>query len=145
MSLTDDLAAASAALPVRLSPQKDGSLIGEAVLAERRAFISGKKLTYRCKARVDEASRTVRFWEMLVEMRWGAAGGPDGAGSGASLSAGVPATGGKERPRSIAEVARCFGKDYSYRWDYSAVRASLQRIAVAAGYGWATVPGPTSV
>ncbi len=34
MSLTDDLAAASAALPVRLSAKKDGRLEGDA--AERR-------------------------------------------------------------------------------------------------------------
>ena len=76
MSLTDDLAAASAALPVRLGPQKDGSLKGEAVLAERKAFLSKKKLTYKCKARVDDASRTVRFWEMLVEKGSGVSSGP---------------------------------------------------------------------
>jgi hypothetical protein len=40
MSLTDDLVVASAALPVQLQAQKDGSLAGEAVLAERKAFLS---------------------------------------------------------------------------------------------------------
>ena len=62
MSLTDDLIAASASLPAPLQLQKDGSLAGEALLAERKAFLSKKKLTYKCKARVDEGARAVRFW-----------------------------------------------------------------------------------
>ena len=85
MSLSDDLVAASAGLPVRLAPQKDGSLKGEAVLAERKAFLSKKKITYTCKARVDDAARTVRFWEMLIEKGSGMSSGMDDVGPGHRL------------------------------------------------------------
>ena len=145
MSLTDDLAAASAALPVRLDPQKDGSLKGEAVLAERKAFLSKKKLTYKCKARVDDASRTVRFWEMLMEKGSGVSSGPDDFGPGVGFKAGTYKTGGKERSGSIEEASSYLGKDYSYQWDYAAVRTALQQVAAAAGYGWETVLNPKSV
>jgi hypothetical protein len=145
MALTEDLAAASAALPVRLSPKKDGSLEGEAVLAERKAFLSKKKLTYKCKARVDEATRTVRFWEMLVEKGSGVSSGMDDMSPGVGFKAGTYKTGGKERSGSIEEVSSLFGKDYSYQWDYAAVRTALQQVAAAAGYGWETVLNPRSV
>jgi hypothetical protein len=101
MSLTDDLVAASAGLPVRLAAQKNGSLKGEAVLAERKASLSKRKLTYTCKARVDYAARTVRFWEMLVEKGSGMSRGMDDVGPGIGFKAGTYKTGGKERSGSI--------------------------------------------
>jgi len=145
MALSDDLAAASTALPVRLSAKKDGSLEGEAVLAERKAFLSKKQLTYKCKARVDEAARTVRFWEMLAEKGSGMSSGTDDIAPGVGFKAGTYRTGGKERSGSIEEVSSLFGKDYSYQWDYAAVRIALQQVAADAGYGWETVLNPKSV
>lgn len=145
MSLADDLAAASATLPVRLARQKDGSLEGEAVLAERKAFLSRKKLTYKCKARVDDAARVVRFWEILVEKGSGVSSGMDDMSPGFGFKAGTYRTGGKERSGSIEEASRLFGQDYSYQWDYAAVRTALQGVAAAAGYGWETVLNPKSV
>jgi len=145
MSLTDDLVVASAALPVQLQAQKDGSLAGEAVLAERKAFLSKKKLTYKCKARVDEGARMVRFWEMLIEKGSGVSSGDDDFGPGGGFSAGTYKTGGKERSGSIETASSLFGKDYSYRWDYAAMRSGLQVVAVQAGYSWETVLNPKSV
>jgi hypothetical protein len=145
MSLSDELVAASAGLPVRLAAQKDGSLKGEAVLAERKAFLSKKKLTYTCKARVDDAARTVRFCEMLVEKGSGMSSGMDDLGPGIGFKAGTYKTGGKERSGSIEEASSLFGKDYSYQWDYAAVRSALQQVAAAADYGWETVLNPKSV
>ncbi len=97
MSLADDLAAASTTLPVRLTRQKDGSLGGEAVLAERKAFLSRKKLAYKCKARVDDAARVVRFWEILVEKGSGVSSGMDDMSPGFGFKAGTYKTGGTER------------------------------------------------
>jgi hypothetical protein len=145
MSLTDDLAAASAALPVRLTHQKDGTLKGEAVLAERKSFLSKKKLTYSCKARVDDAVRTVRFWEMLVEKGSGMSSGMDDVAPGIGFSAGTYKSGGKERSGSIEEASSLFGKDFDYQWDFAAVRTALQQVASAAGYAWETVLNPKSV
>ncbi len=145
MSLSDDLVAASAALPVRLEAKKDGSLAGEAVLAERKAFLSKKKLTYKCKARVDESAHLVRFWEMLVEKGSGVSSGGDDFAPGGGFSAGTYKTSGKERSGSIETASSLFGKDYSYQWDYAAVRTALQQVAATAGYGWETVLNPRKV
>jgi hypothetical protein len=145
MSLTDELIAASAGLPVRLAAQKDGSLKGEAVVAERKAFLSKKKLTYSCKARVDDGARTVRFWEMLMEKGSGMSSGMDDVGPGIGFKAGAYKTGGKERSGSIEEASSLFGKDFDYQWDYAAVRSAMQQVAAAAGYGWETVLNPKSV
>ena len=145
MSLTDDLVAASASLPVSLQPRGEGRLSGEAVLAERKAFLSRKKLTYTCQARVDEGARTVRFWEMLVEKSSGLSSGGDDFGPGGGFSAGTYRTGGKDRSGGIEEASRLFGKDYSYQWDYAVVRTALRQVAAAAGYGFETVLNPKSV
>ncbi len=145
MSLSDDLVAASAALPVRLAQQKDGSLAGEAVLAERKAFLSKRKLTYKCKARVDDGARMVRFWEMLLETGSGMSSGGGDFGPGVGFSASTYKTSGKERSGSIDEASSYFGKDFDYQWDYAAVRTALRSAAEAAGYGLETVLNPKSV
>ncbi len=130
---------------MRLSPEKDGSLEGEAVLAERKAFLSKKKLTYTCKARADEGTRTVRFWEMPVEKGSGMSSGTDDMAPGVGFKAGTYKNGGTERRGSIEEVSSLVGKDCSYPWDHAAVRTALQQVAAAAGYGWRTVLNRKSV
>jgi hypothetical protein len=144
MPLQDDLIAASASLPARLSLQKDGSLAGEAVLAERKAFLSKKKLTYKCKARVDESARTVRFWEMLIEKGSGVSGGDDMA-PGFGFKKETYGIKGKERSGSIEEASSLFGKDFDYTWDYAAVRNTVRGVAEAAGYSVDVVLNPKSV
>jgi hypothetical protein len=145
MPIQDELIAASATMPVVLHPQRDGSLAGEAVLAERKAFLSKKKLTYKCRARADEAAHTVRFWEMLIEKGSGVSSGGDDFAPGGGFSAGTYKTGGKERSGSIDEVSRLFGKDYDYTWDYAAVRNALRGVAEAGGYRFEVVLNPKSV
>ena len=53
--------------------------------------------------------------------------------------------GGKQRSGSIEEASSCLGKDYSYQWDYAAVRTALQQVAASAGNGCETVLNPKSV
>lgn len=146
MSLDETLIAASAAFPAPLQRQKDGSLAMEALIAERKAFLSKKKLTYKCKVRADDAARAVRFWEMLVEKGSGVStGGMDDMSPGVGFKKGTYKVGGKERSGGIEEVSNLFGKDYSYQWDYAAVRNALRAAAEAAGYGFETVLNPKSV
>src|SRR5674476_1300777 len=68
------------------------------------------------------AAHTVRFWEMLIEKGSGVSSGGDDFAPGGGFSAGTYKTGGKERSGSIETVSSLFGKDYSYQWDYAAVR-----------------------
>jgi hypothetical protein len=59
MSLQDDLAAASSAFPAPLRFQKDCSLAMEAPIAERKAFLSERKLTYKCRLRMNDDARSI--------------------------------------------------------------------------------------
>jgi hypothetical protein len=145
MPLSDDLISASSVFPAPLRRQKDGSLTMEAVLAERKALLSKKKLTYTCKARVDDSAHTVRFWEMLIEKGSGISSGSDDITPGFGFKKETYKTSGQERSGSIDEVSHVLGKDYSYQWDYAAVRTALRRVAEAQGYGFETVLLPKSV
>jgi len=146
MSLEDKLIAATGGIVAPLERKKDGLLVLDTVIAERKAFMSKKKLEYKCKARVDEAGRTVRFWEMLVEKGSGlSSGGIDDMSPGFGFKKETYKTGGKELSGGIEEASRLFGKDFTYQWDYADVRNALRAAAESEGYGFETVLNPKSV
>jgi hypothetical protein len=144
MSLHDDLIAAGSVFPAPLQPQRDGSLAMEMLVAERKAFLSKRKLTYKCKLRVNDAERNVTFWEMLVEKGSGVSGGDDMA-PGFGFKKETYRTGGKERSGGIEEASSFFGKDFEFNWDYAAVRRMVRGVAEAAGYSLNVVLNPKSV
>ena len=47
--------------------EKNGLWEFSATIAERKAFLSNKKLTYSAKMRIDEGVKVVKFSEMLKE------------------------------------------------------------------------------
>jgi len=143
-SLWDELIAASAVFPAALQPQKDGSLAMEALVAERKAFLSTRKLSYKCRLRVDDGARSVVFWEMLVEKGSGVSGGDDLA-PGFGFKKETYSTGGKGRSGSIEEVSSLFGRDFDYTWDYAAVRNTARGVVEAAGYRFDVVLDPKAV
>jgi hypothetical protein len=109
------------------------------VIAERKAFLSKKKLTYSAKFRVDEESRTVKFTEMLAERGSGlsSSGGFDsdmGMSPGFGFKKEVYKSGTDGREGSIEEQSNLFGKDYSYNFDYKEVRNKLEELAQQNGY-----------
>jgi len=144
MSLYDNLIAAGSVFPAPLQRQKDGSLAMEMLVAERKAFLSKRKLTYKCKLRADDAARSVTFWEMLVEKGSGVSGGDDMA-PGFGFKKETYHTGGKELSGGIEEASRLFGHDFDFNWDYAAVRRMVRSVAEAAGYSLNVVLSPKSV
>ena len=136
MDLKQTITEMAKSVPGQFEPQKDGSSKMEAVIAERKAFLANKKLTYVCPFRVDEPSKEVRFFEMLKESGFGVS---SGAGDG-EMSTGFGFkketynTFGKERSGTIEEQSRLFGKDYSYRFDFGAFRGAVRNAAEGAGY-----------
>ena len=141
MSLNAKLIQASERLPDRLREQKDGTLLLEAKLAERKVFMSKKTLTYKARVRVDEQNRVVRFFEILKETGMGLSGG-GGSGdvsSGFGFKMETYKTGTKTREGNIEEQSRLFGKDYEYSWDYSNVRKTVEQEAMGAGYSFTVV------
>lgn len=144
MSLQDELITAGSWFPGPLQPQKDGSLAMETLVAERKAFLSKRKLTYKCRLRVDDVARSVTFWEMLVEKGSGVSGGDDMA-PGFGFKKETYSTKGKELSGSIEEASSLFGKDFDYNWDYTVVRNMVRGAAEAAGYSLNVVLNPKSV
>jgi len=108
--------------------EKNGILEYQVVVAERKAFLSTKKLTYIAKMRIDDAGKTVKFTEMLKE-----------AGAGLDASIGFKtetySTGfGKPREGSIQEQSDQFGKQYQYSFDWSTVRTIVEKLSIDSGY-----------
>lgn len=80
MALKEKLIEVSKNFPAEFKEQRDGSLILQFVVAERKVFLSKKKLTYKCKTKIDDTEKGVTFFEMLRESSVGLSGG-SGMGS----------------------------------------------------------------
>ena len=127
MDLRQAIVEIGKAVPGQFEMQKNGSTRMEAVIAERKAFLSKKKLTYICRFRVDEPAKEVRFFEMLKESGFGVSSGAGGneMSTGFGFKKETYNTFGKERSGSIEEQSRLFGKDYTYQFDYGKFREAV--------------------
>ncbi len=138
MPLLETIQESFRSTPAPFQVQKDGSLLLDTKVAERKAFLSRKTLTYRARLRVDEEKKEVRFFEVLKESGAGlssAAG--DGFGPGFGVKTESYRIKGKERTGTVAEQSVLFGKEYSYTFDFGAVRHTVQGLAERAGYRFA--------
>jgi hypothetical protein len=117
--------------------EKKGVWEYSATLAERKAFLSKKKLTYTSKMRIDENAKVVKFSEMLIEAGSGFSSGGDldnGMTTGFGIKTESYNTFGGARKGTIAEQSTLFGKDYSYQFDYKEARLKVKDIVEKAGY-----------
>ena len=135
MTLQEQLLELSKTFPSPLEENKDGTLSLEFVVAERKSFLTRKKLLYRCRLRLDEQERAIRFFEILKECGFGLGGG--GAGDlepGFSFKKETYKMSGKEREGTIEELSKLFGQEFKYSFDYSIIRNSIKKAAEEAGY-----------
>lgn len=124
-------------LPARFEEQKDGTLLLESKIAERKVLLSKKALIYRARLRVDEERREIRFFETLKETGLGITGaGPDDIAPGFGFKKETYKITGKGREGGIEELSRLFRKEYKYSWDYSRLREAIRREAEGAGYAF---------
>jgi len=117
--------------------EKKGLWDFSTTIAERKAFLSKKKLTYAIKMRIDESTKTVKFSEMLTEASSGLSSGggfDDGMSTGFGVKTESYNTFSGARKGTIEEQSKLFGKDYSYNFDYAEVRTKIKNIAEKAGY-----------
>lgn len=136
MGLIDTISAYSTELGGNLS-EKKGVYTLEILVAERKAFLSKKKLRYIAKFRVVDDAKELKFTEMLAESGSGLSSGSDfdggmSAGFGFKTEKYNTMNGGREG--SIEEQSNLFGKDYSYNFDYKAIRARFEHLAGSEGY-----------
>jgi hypothetical protein len=104
------------------------------LIAERRAFLIKKKLTYIAKFRVDEAAKELRFTEMLKESGWGLSGGDIDSSPGWGFKAQKYRIGAGAREGTIVEQSTFFGRKYSYVFDFKDIRSAIEEKTRASGY-----------
>lgn len=136
MALIDDLKKLTAGLPAELS-EKNGQFSFEMLIAERKAFLSKKKLTYQARFSLDEANKKLNFTEMLKESGFGLS---SGGGFDSEMSPGFGFktetynTLSGARKGTIKEQSDLFGKKYDYQFDFEKIRKQFEEKAAAAGY-----------
>lgn len=111
----------------------------KALLAERKSFLSKKKLFFTAAFRVDEGARTVYYTERLEESGSGFGAGDDLVGAGVRT---WKTSSGKEGlSGTLTEELRLFGETYSFSFRCEAVREAVKRVAEEEGYAFAYRPG----
>ncbi len=122
-------------LPSRLI-EKNGRYSFEFIIAERKAFLSTKKLLYRAVFRIDDVQKEISFSDMLKESGSGISSGIDGMAPGFGFKAETYNTFTGARIGNIAEQSELFEKKYNYTFDYSRVRIGIEIISAKAGFGF---------
>ena len=108
-----------------------------ATIAERKAFLSKKKLIYSAKIRIDYDGKVVRFSEMLIEAGSGLSSGggfDEGMSPGFGFKTESYNTLRGAREGSIEEQSNLFGKKFEYKFDYKEIRYKAQEAAKSADY-----------
>jgi len=135
MTAIEDIKSLAAVIDAELK-EKKGVWTMKAVIAERKAFLSKKKLEYIAKFHVDDTTQTIRFSEMLKESGSGISSG-GGINGGMSPGFGFKKetykTGAGPREGTIEEQSNLFGKQYDYRFDFKEIRGGLEKIAIDNG------------
>lgn len=110
---------------------------GEAhmVIAERKSFLSKKRVEYTAKFRVDEDDRSVHFTETLKESGSGLSGGDTAdVGGGFTFAKETYRTGPGGRDGSLEAQGNLLGKKYAFTFDYGKIRAAVRAIAERHAY-----------
>jgi len=129
-------------LPAKFAEAKNDLLRLEYTVAERKSFLSKQRLTYRCKIKIDDDKKMIKFFEILSEVGSGiSSGGYDGddmsPGFGFRAEKAKYTSGAREG--SIEEQSVLFGKKYNYDFDYKKIRQEIKNIADNFGYGFEIV------
>lgn len=120
---------------------KKGIFEFSTTIAERKAFLSTKKLTYQARLNINNEQKQIKFSEMLIEAGSGlSSGGGFNGDMGMSPGFGFKTetynTMGSDRKGSIEEQSNLFGKKFNYKFDYSEIRSKVEQTAVADGYSF---------
>jgi len=122
-------------IPAELK-EKKGVYSLEFTVAERKVFLSRKKLAYSARFRVDDSRKEVRFTEMLKESSSGMSSGDSDFGPGFGFKKETFKTGMGPREGVIEQQSVLFGKQYSYTFDFKKVRSTIEEAAVQEGYAF---------
>jgi hypothetical protein len=120
--------------------EKKGLWEFSSLIAERKAFLSKKRLTYSAKIRIDDDSKVVKFSEMLMEEGSGLTSGgnysDDGISPGFGFKTETYNTFKGAREGNIEEQSNLFGKKYEYKFDYKEIRSKAAEAVKSADYSF---------
>ncbi len=137
MSILGELKKTVSDIPARIN-EKKGMYSFEVQIAERKTFLSRKKLIYSAKFRIDEEKREVRFTEILKESGSGISSvgfdGESSAGFGFKKETYNTLSGTREG--TMEERSNFFGKKYEYTFDYGAIRKTFEAKTRENGYAF---------
>lgn len=133
--IQDDIKKLAQSLKADLE-EKQGIYTLKLVVAERKAFLTQKKLEYMAKFRLAEETKTVKFTEMLIESGSGLSmgGGRNALTPGLGFKVQSYKTGIGPREGSIEEQSVLFGKIYQYKFDFKTIREKFEDLAQKAGW-----------
>jgi len=117
--------------------EKKGLFTAEYLVAERKSFLSKKKLVYIAKYRIDQGKREIHFTEMFKESGYGFSGGGGfGSSPGFGFKKESYKTWGGAREGAIEEQSNLFGKQYRYSFDFKAIRGAIEEMSQQAGFAF---------
>ena len=137
-ALPERIKAIATSVPATFT-EMNGRYSLEAIVAERRSFLSPKKLTYRAFFRIDEMEKVLLFSEELKETGAGL------TGAGVSFKTETYKTGTGGREGNIAEQSSLFGERYDYTFDYAKVRRQAEDAAREAGFDFKYMVNPAEL
>lgn len=117
--------------------QKKDTYKGEILIAERKSFLSRKKLIYIIKFKIDDINGKFIFSEMLKETGFGlsSSAGDDEMSSGFTFKKYKTKQGfGTPTEGTIEEQSNLFGKKYTYKFDFKTIREKIKQITQQYGY-----------
>ena len=132
----DEIKKLAESMGVKLE-EKNGVYTLKTVVAERKAFLSQKKLEYIAKLRLDEENKKLKFTEMLKESGSGLSmgGGMDDMTPGMGFKMQTFKTGvGGPREGTIEEQSALFGKQYQYKFDFKTIREKVKGVTEKNGW-----------
>ena len=133
MSITDTIKASLIGYTIK---DESYGLSFKKAIAERKTFLSTKKLEYSVKVKIDEAQKTVTFTDMLKESGSGLSTGDNDMSSGFGFSATTYSSGLGGRSGTIEEQSVLFGKKYSFSFDYGETRKMLEGLCQKEGFSF---------
>ncbi len=131
----DEIARFVEGIPADLK-EKKGIYSIEFTVAERKALLTKKKLTYSARFRIDEDRKELRFTEMLKEHGSGVSSGGDDLGPGFGFKKETYKLRGGPREGTIKEQSRLFASKYNYAFDFSRIRTLVEETAAKGGYAF---------
>jgi hypothetical protein len=133
MSLVNEINRIAAENSADLKESK-GAYTLECIVAERKGFLSRKKLVYRARFIIEEENKELRFTEMLKESGWGLSSGDADLSPGFGFKKETYKQGLGPKEGTIEEQSRMFGEKYQYKFELGKIRKAIEEQAKILGY-----------